>query len=245
MAGPEQGFSAQEFFRNYRSEILHWNASMNLISRRDPPTICDGLLEQCQAAFGLFWAWLAAEGLVADGEEPLYVDLGSGAGLPGVVWSQMLREHGTGPRAVLVEPREKRAWFLERVAKLKNAPPFDVVRGRWGEVRHDGPSVLPVRTAIMSLKALFMNDLQVLEGLAAYVSGSTDLAGGFHDFVIVRFYPPDQKLDAPLLDDLGPSLSEFSGAGLLRSLELRSRCILGPTKGLLPASLVLTHYATP
>ncbi len=233
------------FFEEYMQEILRWNQTMNLVSRRNTLQVCNGLLEQCRGTFQLFWSWLESSGLVSEHGRLFYGDLGSGAGLPGVVWNQLFHRQGADASTVLVEPREKRAWFLNRVLGLENCTPFHVFRGRWGDECGDCGILEPSSIAVLSLKALYLNDLQVLKGLVAYGSRADGFAGGFDNIVIVRFYPPDQQLDSVILSDLG----DASDVGpLLDSgprIMLRQRHILGPTKGLLPASLVLTHYGVP
>ena len=118
--------SGDATFVGYRSEVLRWNESINLVSRRDTEAQLDGLLAQCDDALA---AWRRAAkplGLAADGRDVLYLDLGSGGGLPAVVWHERLVAAAGRLRTVLVEPREKRAWFLERVARQLAAPIPDV-----------------------------------------------------------------------------------------------------------------------
>ncbi len=231
------------FFEKYLQEIMRWNQTMNLVSRRNTPQICAGLLEQCCDAFHLLWSWLASSGLVSKPGRLFYGDLGSGAGLPGVVWNQLFHQQGIDINTVLVEPREKRAWFLNRVLGLENAAQFHVLRGRWGDNIHDYDVLEQSSTVVLSLKALFLSDIQVLKGLAACRPGTRGFAAGFDNILVVRFYPPDQELDSVILSDLGNA----SRPGVLGDpwprVMLHKRHILGPTRGLLPARLVLTHYS--
>ncbi|NCQ34213.1 hypothetical protein GW813_03850 [bacterium] len=226
----------------YRQEVLRWNASMNLLSRRDPEKALTGLMEQCWSAMDLLWAWLAEASLL-DPESPVrYIDLGAGAGLPGVIWTRFLATEAGRVDSTLVEPREKRAWFLRRVADLDGGPPFGVIRSRWGgemaEARIDPAPPL----ILISLKALLLSDFQVVSGLRGWLGQGSNLAGGLTRVVIARFYPPDQKLNPELDDSLAGS--EGPGDFVLGNIQAKycGRDILGPTKGLLPACLVITRF---
>lgn len=99
--------------------LQKWNKAMNLVGRAGWPEIFRDL-----AADSLHLAdFLAGLGLP---ERPLSLDLGAGAGLPGIPL-RMLWEAGD---YVLVELREKRAIFLRQaVAELK-LPGVRVVHGR-------------------------------------------------------------------------------------------------------------------
>jgi len=234
--------ASSEFLDLYRRELLRWNTGMNLLSRRDPEGTCRGLLEQCEFTAGLLWNWMEARGLAQPGASISYADLGSGAGLPGVVWSRFFSDRVAKVQSILVEPREKRAWFLRRVSELEGAAPFQVLRGRWGEVEtaevdREGPGAV-----VISLKALRMNDFQILSGLSAGMGLGSNLAAGLKGIVIARFCPPEQILDSSLEASLDSGIQDILTdlAGCV--LKPRGRDILGPTKGLLPASLVLTWF---
>jgi 16S rRNA (guanine527-N7)-methyltransferase len=91
-----------ELLAAYLSEILRWNPTLGLVSKRDPLAACERLLlESLELAREL--------GL----EKARVADIGSGAGFPGLGWaiSFPLLE------ITMIERREKRALFLERVCR--------------------------------------------------------------------------------------------------------------------------------
>lgn len=84
------------------SEVLQWNRTLSLVSRKDPAGAVERLLfESLELAHEL--------GL----EHGRIADIGSGAGFPGIVWALAY------PRVevTMIERRERRALFLERVCR--------------------------------------------------------------------------------------------------------------------------------
>ncbi len=236
------GDPGRAFISAFQAELLRWNASMNLVSRRDAQKTCAGLVEQCLKTFELFRTWCDGRALLAMDEPLFYVDLGSGAGFPGVIWNQQLFQAGLMPETLFVEPREKRAWFLDRVGSLGGAAPQKVVRGRWGELGEDYGPPATCGAVLVTLKALHLNEFMVLDGLAKSIKENADPSGGFSEVVIARFYPPDQQCDSLLESSLGfpePGVAvHCSGC----SFVFGGCDILGPIGGFLPATLVLTRY---
>ncbi len=193
----------------YRAEVLRWNSQINLVSRRDTARSLDGLILQCDNAFS---ALEKAEPALLQGPV-LYCDLGSGGGLPGFVWHLRLAAEATAVQSWLVEPREKRAWFLQRIARLAEPQPCGVLCGRWGEVA--APAGLAAETALISLKALRLTDPEVLAGLATLRESPGTLPARV---VIVRFHPADEAWTADLAEELGAApegdtLGCWAGAG--------------------------------
>ena len=96
-----------EKLRTYVAELLHWQASINLIA---PSTIqhvwqrhiCDG--------------WQLCDYL--SGRESLIVDIGSGAGIPGIPIAIWLAEKNPAAQVVMVESNAKKAAFLKHVSRL-------------------------------------------------------------------------------------------------------------------------------
>jgi len=96
-----------EKLRIYVAELLHWQARINLIS---PSTvdqvwhrhICDGL-QLCDHL---------------SGTERLIVDIGSGAGIPGVPLAIWLAEKNPAAQVVMIESNAKKAAFLKQVGRL-------------------------------------------------------------------------------------------------------------------------------
>lgn len=227
----------------YRKQVLHWNRRINLVSRQDTAARLDTLIRQCRNTWD---SLLAADVADLQGARQLwYFDLGSGGGLPGVVWHAQMAAAGFPVKTLLVEPREKRAWFLERVAReTPEAPnrPMLVAASRWGEVDTGAPSSFfpgPHPSHILiSLKALRLSDPQILEGLAPFLTHGGQ--GEIH-LLIVRFHPPDQEWTEDLAADLGIPKEGHQRAASTSIFHGQGGGVLAPTT--LPgAGLVLSKY---
>jgi len=158
----------------YATEVLRWNAGMNLVSRVRPVERLELLLDQVKGA------GRALEGQLGDllpgiasGSCPFgYVDIGSGAGLPGVPWRILMEGWRQRPSATwLVEPRARRAWFLERTVRLLGLAACQVREARWGAgpplvLAENGPAVW-----IASLMMLQMPEAELLAGARAALAG--------------------------------------------------------------------------
>jgi hypothetical protein len=176
----------------YRDELLRWNRQINLLTRRDPEATAETLIRQCIGAFDLWWG-ASGQALVGAGGTLRVFDLGSGGGLPGFVWLALLAEHGVVSVATLVEPRVKRAWFLERLARMPGGPTFVVVAARWGETAP--PGATPALTAdsgdqtpiLFTLKALRLPEAAILGGLSVATPALRPAPGV--PVELVRFQP--------------------------------------------------------
>ncbi len=176
----------------YRTEVLRWNTQINLVSRRDTEAQLDALILQCDNAL----AALQAASAALSAGPLLYCDLGSGGGLPGVVWHARLAAAGRLAATWLVEPRDKRAWFLQRVARQLPKPELQAACARWGDVEADGLG--GAESALVSLKALRLSDPEVLAGLETLHGAATPP----RQVVIARFHPGDAVLTPSLADEL-------------------------------------------
>ena len=224
-----------QLLEEYRRQVLRWNRQINLISRQESPDRLEGLIQQCREAWDHLASseeagWPAASGL-------WYFDLGSGAGLPGFVWHAQAARAGQKIRTWLVEPREKRAWFLDRLNHLEKTEPMTVVAGRWGEVEIETPaSESPPSHILISLKALHLTDTEVLDGLAPWLPGQAESS-----LLLARFYPPEQRWSQELEEELEilPSGAERTRGG--RVFRSKGGRVLAPgsSRG---ASLVLVEY---
>lgn len=95
-----------ERLRIYVAELLHWQARINLIA---PSTIdqvwhrhiCDGL-QLC---------------VHLSGNESLIVDIGSGAGIPGIPLAIWLAGTNSAAEVVMIEANAKKAAFLRHVSR--------------------------------------------------------------------------------------------------------------------------------
>ena len=185
---PEPGPFDVGLLERYQAEVLRWNRQMNLVSRRNPEERLAGLVRQSVAAA------LALPGVL----EPLsleaaavvggrcashfrkleYIDIGSGCGVPGVVWHVVLGRTatadagGAGPvrDSVFVESRAKRAWFLDRCVRHLGLQSARAVTATWGEgesflsalpdhADDEGPTLW-----LLSLQALRLTDPELISG---------------------------------------------------------------------------------
>nr|MEE4266621.1 RsmG family class I SAM-dependent methyltransferase [Candidatus Krumholzibacteria bacterium] len=186
----------------FSQEILRWNRQINLVSRQDTAQVLQGLLDQCAQGLEALWPKGLEEGWVPEDRTALqYFDLGSGGGLPGVIWHHLLTQRGYACSSWMVEPRDKRAWFLDRVAQIPDLGPFGVLQGRWGEVEREISPLYNTAFTLISLKALHLTDPEVLAGLvqSGGVSGQESAPVRI---VIARYYPAGQVLDPELRNHL-------------------------------------------
>ena len=230
----------------YRKEVLRWNNQINLVSRKGTANRLDRLIQQCRDG----WDRLTATGIfdLAEVTRIWYFDLGSGAGLPGMVWHVQMAAVDLSVRTLLVEPREKRAWFLERVAHLAGGESPHVTASRWGDAGIDGlddefPESHPSHVLI-SLKALHLPDSAVLDGLTPFLEaaeGTTTPPGGKITLLIARFYPPDQIWSEDLAGELDILPKGQNRAASTYQFQSEGGSVLQPAT--LPgASLVLSRY---
>ncbi len=223
---------ARKRLADYRREVLRWNAQINLVSRRGTAARIDALMTQCDDALVALLNAPEPLGAVVAGRRVLYLDLGSGAGLPGVFWRERLVALAGELATWLVEPREKRAWFLERCARLEGEPSFGVLCGLWGEVE-DVPH-FNSETVVISLKALHLSDSEVLAGLPLFLDPPTK------DVVIARFYPPEQVWSAEIAGSLEiPDAGTRSAVGAHKAEAVGAGVVRGDGGG---ASLVVSRY---
>ena len=236
----------EPILHEYRKLVLRWNPQINLISRQDTASRLGVLIGQCREAWELLTAKDTSSLAKATGL--WYFDLGSGGGLPGAVWHLQMAAVGIPVWTLLVEPREKRAWFLERVAHLIGPESLEVEADRWGELTGEKwAAKVPVDTPshiLISMKALRLPDSAVLEGLAPFLEHARGLAEGGGPWIsltIARFYPPKQEWNDELADEL-----DIPVAGQLRqtrshAFQAEGGRVLSPAT-LRGASLILSLY---
>ena len=100
----------------YLRELLQWNDELGLVSKRDPLAACTRLVVE-SAELGDIAARALATG------ERRVADVGSGGGFPGVIFRLVYPEWNL----VLIERREKKAAFLERVVQRLSLAKIEVI----------------------------------------------------------------------------------------------------------------------
>jgi hypothetical protein len=205
--GPGNNYRIDRVLDLYRSNVLRWNKQINLIGRSDPETTLDNLITHCRAALG---ALIAHRQEFFDAPQTfLYCDIGSGAGLPGVVWHTMLTDAGHRPRSFLIEPRNKRAWFLERVAGELGLIDLTVIAKRWGDAHLPSrrpDEAWPPEDILLSIKALRISDAEVLGGLERGLSATASAERSSQRarrVTVARFLPSGTRQDMATLAELG------------------------------------------
>ena len=231
--------SQPDYLANYAQHLLRWNKGINLVSRQNTNELLEDLFRQCSGGFSALWSHLEEKGLVPDPGPVNYFDLGSGGGIPGVIWHYHFCQKGARPQTCLVEPRDKRAWFLGRVPGDPSVTPFEVFQGRWAQDGWRLPqphlgSKSNEAIYIVSLKALHLTDEEVLSGMV----------GAQGRVIIARYYPSEQNLDADLELHLGagPATARLLAGGhawLAGGLEI----LKWSKPGSREACLVISSYS--
>ena len=115
--------SAGPSLANYLAQVLEWNPTLGLVSKKNPLAACERLLFESIELANLLQ--MEPDGRVAD--------VGSGAGFPGVVWGLLFPQLAI----VLIERRQKRAMFLERVCRTLRLDHVSVIAGDVRELTGD------------------------------------------------------------------------------------------------------------
>ncbi|MCP4572715.1 MAG: hypothetical protein GY838_10225 [bacterium] len=215
----------------FRDEVRRWNDSINLVSRHDTAARIDTLANQCTGALRTWGSHPGPLGVTLSGRHVLYIDLGSGGGFPAAMWHEVLARECSSLHSVLVEPREKRAWFLARIARLLSEPAPEVLAGRWGEV--PSRAVSSAELVIVSLKALRLTDVEILAGLGPFLAANAQA-----ELAVARFHPEDQKWSDNLVSTLEiPDPSTEVESAEWRAVATASGLVRTPG-----SSLVVSRY---
>ena len=218
MSCPELSLAARASLERHGAEVLRWNAQFSLISRVAPEQRLLALQQECDAAFrALHDAWpgflSGSSGITnpAGVAIPLrYIDLGSGGGFPGLIWQAWLQDVGLPGMAsvgtLLVEPRDKRAWLLEQVARNAGWQ-VEVRRVHWGRRQPPPPRPRPPAHDLITLKALRLTDDEVLSGWRR------ERPGGEYPVTICRFCSAEDGASADEAEaELGLPVAASPGA---------------------------------
>lgn len=137
----------------YRDMLADWSGRMNLVG--------PSALEQ-------FWprhAYDSAQLLPLQPEALRWMDIGSGAGLPGLVLA-ILGKDRPGMTVQLVESTQKKCAFLQAVVQALDLP-ASVVRTRVEELRGELPEVLTARAVAPLVRLLEYAHHQLRSGATA------------------------------------------------------------------------------
>ncbi len=167
----------------YLDLLIKWNRKMNLVGKSDWRTVLDTLVVD-----SLFLAdFLAGLGLP---EKPLCLDLGAGAGLPGIP----LRALWNNGDYWLVEVREKRTLFMKSVLGRLGLPDTNVFHGRAEDALERLGKTGHHATADLILSRAFMPWPRLLDFIRPMLRTDPDRSGVA---VILANDPPPDQADLP------------------------------------------------
>jgi len=113
----------------YLGDIVDWNDRAGLVSKRTTTISLDRLVRQSVQLLEFITRYAV---LPQQATPPSVVDIGSGAGFPGIVWKLV----EPTLRVTLVERKPKKATFLERMVSVLGMDGVEVVEGDAVEVAH-------------------------------------------------------------------------------------------------------------
>ena len=98
----------------YVEELVRWNPRLGLVSKRDTPQVIARLFRESVS----LWDFVTEAAAPSSGAIRRVLDIGSGAGFPGLVWSML----EPSLSVELLERKERKVAFLDRViARTSNA----------------------------------------------------------------------------------------------------------------------------
>lgn len=103
---PDVSRETQDVLASYADMLLQWNTTHNLISKASEPEIWSRHIADSAQIFDL-----------APSEARSWIDLGSGAGLPGLVCAVLAVGRGRHTEFTLVESNTKKATFLKAASR--------------------------------------------------------------------------------------------------------------------------------
>ncbi|MGB5560162.1 MAG: 16S rRNA (guanine(527)-N(7))-methyltransferase RsmG [Paracoccaceae bacterium] len=125
----------------YAALLRKWNAAINLVSSSSLQDIWDRHFRDSAQIFALS-RWKSG----------LWVDLGAGAGFPGMICAILAKERAPDLRFTLVESDLRKATFLRAVSRETNVP-VTVLSARIEDIAPLGADVISAR-ALAPLKTL-------------------------------------------------------------------------------------------
>jgi len=108
---------SSDLLLTYLTGILDWNKRVGLVSRRSPLTVIDRLVDQSAR----LWE------MVTEGRGPVEraIDIGTGAGFPGLIWKIMSPQ----TEVVLVDRRAHKITFLRRMVTVLGLSGVEIYEG--------------------------------------------------------------------------------------------------------------------
>lgn len=100
-----------ELSKDYLNLLLFWNQTHDLVA--PPKSIEHFLLIHLIDSLAAFY--MCNRDLTL--KKVRYMDIGSGAGIPGFFWHLLFENMGVEVETILLEPREKRVHFMEEVVR--------------------------------------------------------------------------------------------------------------------------------
>lgn len=147
-----------ERLRRYIALLLKWNARINLVADADPDTLWNRhVVDSAQLV-----------PLLPHGTGPI-VDLGSGAGLPGLILAAT-----TGRETHLIEADQRKSAFLREAARVLDLPRVTVHAKRI-EAAMPPPAAVVTARALAPLSVLLIHAHRLLspDGIAVFPKGRT------------------------------------------------------------------------
>jgi 16S rRNA (guanine(527)-N(7))-methyltransferase RsmG len=115
-----------EALARYIGDIVEWNDRIGLVSKRSTLLSIGRLVRQS----GQLYEFLQQQNVMSGSGGESVVDIGTGAGFPGLVWKLMQ----PALAVTLVERRQKKVTFLQRTAVVLGLEGVEVVEGDAVEV---------------------------------------------------------------------------------------------------------------
>ena len=175
---------------DFSTLLMQWSPKIDLISPCSEAEFLDRHLEDSLRSLSIVRREFS--GL----ETKKLLDVGSGAGLPGMIWAIV----SEGTEITLLEPREKRVVFLKEARRRLNLPRLHIQQGRFEDLPQK-PEMDLICCRALGSRAFFLQTAisRLLPGGAAIELLGSDswsanaeleagaLQAGFHAFDLVAY----------------------------------------------------------
>lgn len=153
-----------EKLKKYHSELIRYNARVNLISRQTERDADEQHFADCISACELMLSKGQNLGLV--------YDLGSGNGLPGVVLAILAEGQRPDIKVRLIDSDERKVEFLKHVASHLELGNVDVMRGRIEDIKERASAALTRGFASVSKVVLICKETVDVGASIYHMKGS-------------------------------------------------------------------------